>query len=555
MLQPNITNTYEPDLSLSFSDKQQAFSTFSSNLPNISSYNEFDLLYDTVPVSSLAHQDILRRRTRTLNDTEQLNRNSSATTNFKNDINDSCLSSSRIYQELGEPINRRTIAYSPINNSSQSLVPTMPVTNPILTQYKSKKETVRKEDLNIDSNYKISYLDLRRSYLQAKHDEEIKNRRHELPVTSLEMRLTRGDINRMREYVKTQTTPQPPKTQVLDYISSLRNVFRQSSDTLADDNIRHDNINLRQLYNSCVSFYHEKMLKSNSSVSSSSRLLERSIVDTLQRNKNREKIAKLSYIKLNNKFTYNIPIKQYVDTNMNASIQGNTLLKHISSSKSPEMLYLNSKNKSIKMHIDVIKTRSNLPFRSQFNSSKCASDEVSDIKLTDMNSYRLMTTMSRTDKFDDYLRSMPSVYSYYRFKQTGSNKFHLYDSSLIRKQIDLVCASLSMKNRLSTRTKFYIQYDQNRSNIAKLASDVVNFRTRPDYSVKFDASSIISDKRGVCMDSVSPRLRETADRVEHFNSSDNDIKLQVSTQMVSTAFSPYHLVDEPLGKRADYFHS
>lgn len=560
MLQSSINNTYEPDLSHSFSDKLEAFNSYIPNVKNFASYSEFELLYDN---TDSVNKSSINSRPRILDEkyTNQLKSSSMNVAPFVNKKEDNNYLNSKIengkkLKEYSEELDKKGIEIRSLENHSKGV--SMQGNAGLLQRKVAIDSPNTNSSLSLSPHSLFSYINMHNSYLSTNRKEnEIQ---YNTSIDKFNMIITRAGLQKLKNYHILENVdngiyniPKSFKSELIEYIGGLRNIMRERIENLP---FKIDHIDFKQLN---ASLYH-RLLRNSRDPS----LLYRTIDDTIIRNKKLEKLINLSFIKLNNNMKFNIPIDSKIPLSVGISQLNEIVSKKINENK---MLDINSRYNWVDVNLRIDKFRNydinikNLPQNNKHNSIDICNDMNSKRILKDREfdingftdevcQYTLNDSQSKTLSCKKALQRRRDMYL--SLNNKNNLRFRPSDQLYIRKKIDDTCSSLVLKSRLSNRNKFYVNYNNNKRDVlAQLTSYQSQLNIRPPFSTTFN--SIISNGSKDPQQPISNRVRtsNTNPSIAHFTS-DNVSNIQ--TQLVQHAFNPYYLID-PLDKRTEYFDS
>lgn len=573
MLQSQIQNTYEPNLDHSFNDKQSVFNTKIPNLPNCTSpLNEFSLLYDNIDaVSSIKNDNKRIKSDNIINTMKQYNKTCN---NFTNQLDSQ--SDQKIHSKLTNLTDRRqhnVINIKNINfdkNNDNSSICKLP------NQYKNRQQ---KQNYTIKYPNLFSYIKMYDTYIKhARIDQTLSsniitdqmyNNKNDI---SLNRTFTCGDLHSMRIYYNKQIESNNTKKQLINYINSIENTMRtykptDDIDKLAEYRILQKNINMSANNIRTLRKY-------------DSSLLMKTIDNAIQQSKIKSKIGKFSNYSFKNNFKYNIPIndksmQQTNDIKSNICKFSNYGLKN--NLLSFNFPIDNEINKNLNLNLDSILAKKLIDYSSSIRSSQYRHYRWLEL-------YPVLETLKRRNEirpdFKNIIQSTVNLTDHDRSSIIINNKYNTnnnlslisnknsctfsldstrlryrpIDQKNIMKIIDSICLSLSMKSRLSTRNKFYIEYEKNRNRLSQLTAYYKILKDRPISNNILNININDQNNKSKNLLDSNHRTVKPIDSTNQCNIFINDKNSEVQSNIINKVFNPYHLVDS-LDKKFDNFHS
>lgn len=540
ILQPPISNAYLPDESLAFRNKVDThFKLHNQNPTNYTSpsRNEFEIIYEVDHTVNehlknkerLVSAGLINEMKKRM--AAQFNKNSTCLSTNRTDIVDNRLN------DNNKLLNRVTKRNLTLTNNTTSI-------NPICQISSRMRENIPE---NIETFSKInSYIDMYKSYkTRTVQDNIIQNMNTVQSQHSIlgEVNLTNNNILKYKNKYKILYTDnalenflpdrKEVRQHVLSYMSNLRDSMRSAASKPNNEVEFEQQKEYATLYKNLRMSLDKYRIKEKDDA-----FFKKSIEEALYRNKERTKIQKFSFIKLNNKFKYNIPIDSTIKlNNINFSSSLDSLIAKRLVAPPSSINNVKYRWLEISPRIDMLKKRYEFPVN--FEKFKTNSN--------------MQSTDSKSMKARKYFPITRRPFSY---NDKSSINFNIFDTQLlhyrpvdnknIQSSINKAVSTLVIRSRLAKRDKFYIEYDRNRKKINDIVQQYKLYE-RP----KTDILILKSTRDQPSLLSNSSKLKRTND--DMYFRSDEDVS-QAKNRIAAFTLNPMHLVDA-LDKRPEYFHS
>lgn len=535
ILQPSISNAYLPDESLSFSNKVDThFKLHSQNPTNYTSpsRNEFEIIYEVDHAINerlenrerLVSAGLINEMKTRMNNTAQFNENNASVVDNRINNNNNRIFNITTKRNLG--FGNPTTSINPVSQNSPRMRQNLP----------ENKQTF--SEIN-------SYVDMYKAYkTRAIQNNIIQNMNTVQAQHSIlgEVNLTNNNILKYRNkylnlYSESAVDKFLPdrkevKQQILSYMSNLRDSMRSAASKPNNEVEFEQQREYASLYKNIRLSLDKYRIKQKDDS-----FFKKSIDDALYRNKERKKIQKLSFIKLNNRLKYNIPIDSTINLkNINFSTSLDSLIAKRLVSPPTSLNNVKYRWLEISPRIDMLKKRYEFPVNFD-NSENNSNMQSTDTKSMRTRKYFPITRrpFNYNDKSIDF-----SIFD------TQLLHYRPVDNKNIQSSINKAISTLVIRSRLAKRDKFYIEYDKNRKKI----NDIVQ-QYRLYERPKADIPILKSMTEQPSLLSNSSKLKPINDNI--YFRSDGAVS-QAKSQIAAFTLNPMHLVDA-LDKRPEYFHS